>query len=192
MTPVDLLADFYSLVCGQSRCFSIDGQAMPICQRCLGLHVGAGLTFAWLMSTGLRRRGLPPWGVLALHVGLLLAAMAGGLHWIDPGAQWRLFCGLITGHVVMVWILAASAELRQRAVAQADPLAWTRSARFQALLAPVLLAALAAAFPTAAILGMACWNVLLVAGTVSIGVAVGALALAAGMVALARLLRTSP
>jgi hypothetical protein len=58
----------FSFVCGQSRSFIADGAALPVCQRCLGLYLGAALTALWLLGTGIWRRGLPSWSVFLLNL----------------------------------------------------------------------------------------------------------------------------
>ena len=98
-------------VCGQGRCFTVGGSVLPVCQRCLGLYLGAALTAGWLIGTGLWRRGLPGRRIFPLHTGILLAAMIGGMHVIDFGPTWRVLCGLWTGHVIIVWMVGGGREL---------------------------------------------------------------------------------
>jgi uncharacterized membrane protein len=107
----DIIVKACSHLCGQARCFTVDGVALPLCQRCLGLYLGALVTLAWLIATGIWRRGLPGKWVIAVHVAALLAAGAGGLHAIDAGPRWRLACGLLTGHVTAFWLAAGIACL---------------------------------------------------------------------------------
>jgi hypothetical protein len=184
MEPV---TDALQYVCSQGRCFWIDEAPLPVCQRCLGLYAGFGLTVVWLFVSGLWRRGLPPVGVLALHVGLLLVAMAGGLHWIDPGRRWRLACGLVTGHVAAVWILGGLTTMRRGKggrcllceaghrpkvgrgpFRQKGPVPfsapWPRWATIQAVAAVPLLIALAAGFYRLDRLGWWFWTVVALAG----------------------------
>lgn len=105
---MDIAGDIFSLICGRWRCFIIEGAALPLCQRCLGIYAGAAITAGWLMAVGMRRRGLPPMGIILVNAAALLAAMLGGLHVIDSGPAWRLACGLWTGHVVMLWLFCAA------------------------------------------------------------------------------------
>jgi protein tyrosine phosphatase (PTP) superfamily phosphohydrolase (DUF442 family) len=111
---MDYLTFIFSHVCGEGRAFVVDGAALPVCERCFGLYAGAALTALWLLASGIARRGLPHTREALAQVGMLLAAMAGGLHWIDAGPTWRLLCGLWTGHVAMVWLVAAAAHMRLR------------------------------------------------------------------------------
>ncbi len=55
---METLREIFSFICGQGRCFVVDGTALPLCQRCLGLYAGAFLTTIWLVTSGIWRRGL--------------------------------------------------------------------------------------------------------------------------------------
>lgn len=141
---MDWLTGIFSHVCGQGRCFSVDGAALPLCQRCLGLYAGAAVTFAWVLAAGLWRRGLVCWTVLAANIIVLTAALAGGVHWVDFSPAWRLACGAWTGHVFVLWLTSASYYLwRRRRDPSFNP-PWTARDKLHALLMPpaLLLAAL--------------------------------------------------
>ncbi|MFB3890694.1 MAG: DUF2085 domain-containing protein [Phycisphaerae bacterium] len=161
---MDLIADIFSHLCGQGRCFVVDGRALPVCQRCLGLYAGAALTMAWLIASwiwrsglaqgglarrgrwrsGLRRSGAEPRGlelrwplsasVLAVNILCLAAAMLGGLHIIDIGPRWRMLCGLWTGHVAVLWLIGASAYLWRECL-------WSAAAQSRSDTTPLSLAA---------------------------------------------------
>ena len=167
---MESLAELFQHVCSQGRCFDVDQTPLPVCQRCLGLYCGFAVTVVWLMLSGIWRRGLAPNGVLALHVGVLLVAMAGGLHWIDPGPRWRLTCGLGTGHVAALWIIGGTVEqirlrrLRPRRGGARRTAGWTRSSAVQAVLALPLLSAVALAFPVLGALGWWFWALLAAIG----------------------------
>lgn len=136
------LTDLFAHLCGQGRCFLVGGEALPVCQRCAGLCLGAFFTAAWLGLTGLWRRGLPCWSVWAVQVAGLAAAMLGGTHAIDAGPTWRLLCGLATGHVVICWLVGGGRHLLLPAGAGESQRAWSRGDEFLgALSLPVLLAA---------------------------------------------------
>jgi hypothetical protein len=149
----------FSFVCGQSRSFIADGAALPVCQRCLGLYLGAALTALWLLGTGIWRRGLPSWSVFLLNVAVLIAAMLGGLHVIDPGPLWRLAFGLWTGHVATLWLAGAAVHLSSlsRPDVRAE-LPWRATDKVQGLAFPVALAGLAALFPILLPLGWSFWT----------------------------------
>jgi uncharacterized membrane protein len=169
---------FYAHLCSQSRCFAIDGQALPVCQRCLGLYVGAAVTLLWLAASGLWRRGLPSNRVLAAHVALLLVALAGGLHWIDPGPRWRLTCGLWTGHVTVLWLVGGAVLLRgaaPRPHAAPTPdaqTAWRLRETASALAMPLVFTVVAISFHHLEWLGWTLWTSLVAAGTLGLGSAV--------------------
>jgi hypothetical protein len=187
---METLTEGLQYLCSQSRCFSIDQTPLPVCQRCLGLYTGFALTVVWLALSGIWRRGLAPNGVLALHVGVLLVALAGGLHWIDPGPRWRLACGLWTGHVAAFWILGGIREKLtgpwgrgdrhvfpkrdEACCTQEMRLTFSRSETTQAVLALPLLFALAMSFYWLEGLGWWFWTLCVVAGIVTTFTAVAA------------------
>ena len=172
---------FYGFICGQDRCFIIDGTLLPLCQRCLGLYLGALLTAVWLAATGLWRRGMPHWGVLAVHLTVLLAALLGGLHVIDPGPVWRLTCGLWTGHVLTFWLVGASFRLWHLARPTGPAsMTWRRSDVLQGLAVPLVLPLLAVAFPLAMKAGWEFWTGAALLGTALLGLATLAALLVAG------------
>jgi len=116
------LQTLFSRICGQDRCFEIDGMELVVCQRCLGLYAAVAITGTCLLVAGVWRRGLPGRCVMLLHAGMLLMAMLGGLHVIDAGPTWRLVCGLWTGHVVAIWLMAGSFVLHGRTTQGGLPL----------------------------------------------------------------------
>ncbi len=140
---MDWLTNIFSHLCGQGRCFVSDGASLPLCQRCLGLYLGAGITAVWLATSGLWRRGLPNRGVSVVQVTLILAAMLGGVGLIDPGPTWRAACGLWTGHVAMVWLVGGARHLR-RVRRGRSQLPWRAADRVGGLALPAALTALAA------------------------------------------------
>ena len=169
----DMLNELFAYVCGQGRPFVLDGEALPVCQRCLGLYAGAALTGLWILASGLWRRGLPERSAAYAHIVMLLAAMAGGVHWLDAGPTWRLVCGLWTGHVAMLWLVGGAAHFLRLAGREPfqDP-PWPRGLRIQALAAGPVLAMLAVAFTQFVSSG---WHV--AAGLIVIGAAGLAVAL---------------
>ena len=190
---METLTESLHYLCSQGRCFVIDQSPLPVCQRCLGLYTGFALTVVWLGLSGVWRRGLASSGVLAFHVAVLLLAMAGGLHWLDPGPRWRLACGLWTGHVAALWIIGGMmegkagrlfrpakgnrhllCEAAHRTHADREPFQqevpvtfsspWPRWATLQAVLAVPLLFILAMAFPWLTPLGWWFWTVVALTG----------------------------
>jgi hypothetical protein len=169
---METLTESLHYLCSQSRCFTLDESPLPVCQRCLGLYAGFALTVAWLAASGVWRRGLASNGLLALHVGVLLLAMAGGLHWIDLGPQWRLACGLGTGHVAALWIIGGLTEKGIRTSSRKGtarpPSAWPRFATTQALLALPFLLGLAMSFPWLQHLGWWFWTLFALGGVFAV------------------------
>ena len=178
---VDTLSWLFSHVCGQARCFVVDGAALPVCQRCLGLYAGASLTAGWLVVCRLWRAGLPPRSVIAVNSVMLIAALLGGIHAIDIGPVWRLMCGLWTGHVVMLWLVCGAGELRRLArPAAASATTWGRMATASALAAGPLLAALACGLPRLLVGGWFVWTGLAAIGLVCLACATAAAAFSIG------------
>jgi hypothetical protein len=178
---MNLLTEIFSHLCGQGRCFVIDGAALPVCQRCLGLYIGALVTLACLAASGAWRRGLPSRGIFAVNVSALLAAMLGGLHVLDFGPLWRLACGMWTGQVATLWLIGGSVHLWQTAHAARsgkrdsghNPApAWRRGEKVQALAVLAALTALAFCFDWAAPLGWTFWSALAVLGLAALAAAV--------------------
>ncbi len=171
---MELLTNIFSTICGQGRCLVIDGVPLPVCQRCLGLYIGALLTAVWLLRWGLWRRGLPGRGAVAVEAAALATAMLGGLHVLDFGPIWRVLCGLWTGHVAVVWFVGGAAELRALSRPQGAPMpAWPERARFAALAAPPALAVVAWGIMRLPPNGWWIWSLAAAMGLVSLGAAGG-------------------
>jgi uncharacterized membrane protein len=166
---MDALRTAFSLICGQGRCFVIDGVPLPVCQRCLGLYVGALLTASWLLGWRLWSSGLPGRRAVIVEAVALATAMLGGLHVLDGGATWRLLCGLWTGHVVMLWLVGGAAELRALKRPDRSPLpAWTKRAQLAALAAVPLLALLACVFWRLPAVGWYVWTMAAALGVLAL------------------------
>ena len=150
----DIIVRLCSHVCGQGRCFAVDGQALPVCQRCLGLYAGGAFTLVWLILSGLWRNGLPSRGVFAIQCAVLLVAGLGGWHVIDTGPRWRLACGLFTGYVTTYWLAVGIVCLWQNArLGDATRGTAVSLAEAQAIVMPMLLGMLAAFCGRPAFLG---------------------------------------
>jgi uncharacterized membrane protein len=184
---MDALRTAFSLICGQGRCFVIDGVPLPVCQRCFGLYVGALLTTFWLLGWRLGRSGLPGRRAVIVEGVALAAAMLGGLHVLDGGATWRLLCGLWTGHVAMLWLVGGAAELRSLSRRDRAPLpAWMKRAQLAALAAVPLLALLAWGFGCLPPVGWYVWTTAAALGVVALLLAgVAAVAAVGGQLRLA-------
>ncbi len=163
---METLVDIFSHLCGQGRCFVVDGAALPVCQRCLGLYVGAVLTVIWLLTSGIWRRGLPSWSVFLANVVALLAGIIGGLHIVDTGATWRLTCGLWTGHVVMLWLIGGAVHLYAASKDDLKQLPWRFRDKILGMTMIGLMPILAISFESLAFLGWYFWAGLAAAGTI--------------------------
>lgn len=170
---MDTIIYLFSWVCGQERVFFADGAPLPVCQRCLGLYTGTVLTSVWLSVSGIWRCGLPSMSVFLVHLVILLLAMLGGLHIIDPGPQWRFLFGLWTAHVVTAWMVGAALYLwTQLGSTTRQPRAWRTTDKFQSVLFPMLLAGLAALIPALLSLGWTFWTTIAVLGWVVLSVVI--------------------
>ena len=180
MTDMETLTDILSFLCGGERCFEIGGVALPVCQRCFGLYVGAAATGVWLVASGIWRRGLPSVSVFALHTAVLAAALLGGLHAFDAGPRWRMLCGLWTGHVGVMWLIGAAKCLWVLSDPARVKLPWRGRDKVQGLLLPVLLAVAAGTWGPLSRLGWAVWTMAVAGGAVALGIAVVATVITLG------------
>jgi polyferredoxin len=175
---MDPLTAIFSHLCGRGHCFQSDGVALVVCQRCLGMYVGAVLTAGWLAASGVWRRGLGSWGVFLIQEVTILLAMLGGVHVWGHSPVGRVLCGLWTGHVVLGWLVGGGGHLWRLAHRPPRPqLLWRRGDKLQAAAAPLVLAGVAWLIPHAMTLGCTLWTAAAAAGA---AVLAAGLALAAG------------
>lgn len=169
---MDALTAIFSHLCGQKHVFTASGEALCVCQRCLGMYVGAALTAGWVAGSGLWRRGLATWGVFLIQEVTILLAMLGGVHVWGHSPMGRVLCGLWTGHVVLLWLVGGGGHLWRLACHPARPqLRWRRADKLQAAAIPLI--GVAWLTPHAMGLGWTFW---------SLAAAAGAAALVAGLV----------
>lgn len=107
----DVLVQLFAPLCGQNlgHTWMPGGCALPICQRCTGLYLGAGI--ALLLHLFFRPRQTTAWRWLN---GLFLLQMVPcGYHWIPQGPVLRTISGFLfaCGIVSFLWLLP-SARLR--------------------------------------------------------------------------------
>lgn len=172
---MDTMTSLFSHVCGQGRSFWVDGLALPVCERCLGLYVGAAITATWLLLTRVHHQGLARGAALVVQLAVLLAALLGGLHVIDAGPRWRFACGLWTGHVAIVWLLSAAAALRVPPTAARTT---ERDTTAQSIGVAVALGLLALAWTRVSAFGWWFWTAAAVAGALAVLAAMGVAAAA--------------
>jgi uncharacterized membrane protein len=167
-----VLSELFGYLCGQGRCFVIGGEPLPVCQRCLGVYVGAAVTMLWMLASGVFRHGLPPRLVAVIETVSLAAAMIGGLHALDVGPAWRMLCGLWTGHVAVVWLVGASVQLfGTGSSGGTHATRWRRGQIIQGAGAPVVLALFVLAPTHLRNTGWWFWTVVALVGLVAITVA---------------------
>ena len=114
-----------------------------------------------------------------MRLKMLLTAILGGVHVIDPGPTWRLLCGLWTGQVTVLWLTLGGAHLRHmcRPVTR-SPLRWTGRDKLQAVGIAAGLTILAAAFPLLRGLGWYVWVAVILSGAAVLVIAVAGAAAA--------------
>ncbi len=113
---LDALTHLFSALCGQNpdHTWSPGGFALPCCQRCLGLYVGAAVAAA--LHLWLRPR--PTARFLKAHGLFLLLMVPSGLHWIPQAPALRAVSGGLFGFGVAAFLwLPVSARLAPRAPA---------------------------------------------------------------------------
>jgi uncharacterized membrane protein len=87
-----LIRNFFSRLCHQdpSRSFVVDGSAVAVCVRCLGIY--------WGVAVGLMVRLKKARRLLALALVVNLAdVMSGAMHWHGSVPVFRFFFGLLLG-----------------------------------------------------------------------------------------------
>lgn len=88
---MDLLRILFSYLCGQQHLWVLGGVALPFCQRCTGLYVGA---FCAIILVAVFR---PRPGVFLywLHGVFMLAMFPFGFHLVEHGGLIRTFTGAV-------------------------------------------------------------------------------------------------
>ena len=167
---MEILTEIFSNICGRNRCFVINGETLPVCQRCLGLYAGVLFTLAWLVFSRAYRRGLPSWSITLIHITMILTALAGGIHLLDIGPRWRLLCGIWTGHIITLWLIGSSFQLRflsdSRSVMQRP---WRTQEKIGILITAGCVTILAVLFPYLQILGGFFWSLVIILGFLALG-----------------------
>jgi uncharacterized membrane protein len=103
-----LIRNFFSRLCHQdpSRSFVVDGSAVAVCVRCLGIYWGAAVG----MVVRLRRAR---WLLTVAVVLNLVDVVTGAMHWHENLPVFRFFLGLMlgvgTGAVLCLWPVRLSA-----------------------------------------------------------------------------------
>jgi uncharacterized membrane protein len=101
---LDFLHQLFSHLCGQNlaHTWSLGGEALPCCQRCTGVYVGAFV--AALLH--LVRRPQPTSFWRWLNGAFLLFMVPAGFHWFPQGPELRAASGILFGFgiVAFLWL----------------------------------------------------------------------------------------
>jgi uncharacterized membrane protein len=102
---MDVLQTFFSLFCAQTpeRTFWIGGEALPVCQRCLGVYCGLLFGAATLPAAFRRVAVAPGRPGLALIAGAIAAMVVMASHLVDPGPLSRFVGGYAFG-AALAWL----------------------------------------------------------------------------------------
>jgi uncharacterized membrane protein len=90
---MNLLHQLFSHICGQQHCWVLGGQALPFCQRCTGLYVGAFLALIVIFICRLRPNRFLYW----LHGLFMLLMIPFGFHLVSQGGLGRTLTGALFG-----------------------------------------------------------------------------------------------
>ncbi len=118
----------FSLVCGQNpdHTWVMGSDLLPLCQRCTGLYLGAGVC---LILHCFLRPALGG-GFLALHGLLILSVAPFGFQWVDDTPVLRaitgVFCGF--GIATFLWVAPASVWDHEPSTARRFSVAWYAAA----------------------------------------------------------------
>ena len=98
----DWLTNAFALVCGQhpEHIWAPGGLALPCCQRCTGLYVGAALAFVLHLICGAQSSTRSKW----LHGMFLLQMVPFGFHWLPQGPLLRTATGVLFGFGVVAYL----------------------------------------------------------------------------------------
>jgi uncharacterized membrane protein len=101
---LDVLHEFFSSLCGQNlaHTWSPGGEALPCCQRCTGVYVGA--LVAALAHLAARPQPTSFWRWL--NGAFLLFMIPAGFHWLPQGPELRAASGIVFGFglVAFLWL----------------------------------------------------------------------------------------
>lgn len=92
----------FSWICGQNpaHTWTCGGVALPCCQRCAGLYLGA--LFAFILQQLLRPRMNSRF--LQVHGALLIVMVPFGFHWVPQGPLLRAWTGVLFGFGLVTFL----------------------------------------------------------------------------------------
>jgi uncharacterized membrane protein len=108
----------FRLLCNQDpkRCFVLNGQPMPLCERCLALYLGfffGGIVFV-LLKARLRNWHL---GILLLGwTPLIIDGLTQFLRWRESAALLRISTGALAGIISSIYVLQKIRRIMEEAV----------------------------------------------------------------------------
>jgi len=97
---MNLLRELFSHICGQQHCWVLGGQALPFCQRCTGLYVGAICALILIVTFRLRPNAFLYW----IHGIFLLVMIPYGFHFVPQGASVRTLTGVLFGFGLVYYL----------------------------------------------------------------------------------------
>jgi uncharacterized membrane protein len=103
------LAQIFSHVCGQVHCWAPGGVAMPVCERCLGLYLGA----LWSLGLIVTLRAAPSRALVWLHGMAMLAMLPFGYHLVPHGPTVRTVTGFLFGVGMVYYLVLIPADVLQ-------------------------------------------------------------------------------
>ena len=86
---VEHVREVFALVCGRAHCWALGGEALPFCQRCTGLYVGAAVAVVLYAVFRPRHSSLSLW----IHGLLLLLMVPFGYHLVPQNGVLRTLTG---------------------------------------------------------------------------------------------------
>jgi uncharacterized membrane protein len=101
---LDFLHQLFSHVCGQNlaHTWSPGGEALPCCQRCTGVYVGAFIAALLHLARPLQPTSFWRW----LNGAFLLFMVPSGFYWIPQNPELRAASGILfgSGLVAFLWL----------------------------------------------------------------------------------------
>jgi len=103
---VEHIRQVFALVCSRAHCRVLGGEALPFCQRCTGLYVGAAVAVVLYAVFRPHSSSLSLW----IHGLLLLLVVAFGYHLVPQNGMLRTLTGQLfaVGLVCYLSLLPAS------------------------------------------------------------------------------------
>jgi uncharacterized membrane protein len=97
---MNFLRELFSHVCGQQHCWVLGGQALPFCQRCTGLYVGAFCALILILICRPRPSEFLYW----IHGIFMLVMVPFGFHLVAHGGLTRTLTGALFGFGLVYYL----------------------------------------------------------------------------------------